>query len=397
MNKTGRRGNPWDHLFVGWANTRFAPTIGVGIFLLFFSTTGIAECVGAYCNTPQQAAPGYRFSFPRDHGAHPNFRTEWWYFTGNLTADGKAYGYELTFFRRGVDSPQTEKNPSRWAIRDLYFAHFALTDGEEKRFYHTEKISREAIGKAGAKSNRLEVWIDRWRAAQNSDGTVHLQAAAEEEKGSAGWKIDLLLHPDKPLVIHGTDGISRKGGEPGQASHYLSFTRLQTEGTISIDGKERPVSGLSWMDHEFSSSMLNQNQVGWDWFSIQMEDGREVMLYQIRTADGGKDPFSSGTIIEPDGTARHLPADAFTLTPLRNWTSKKSGGNYPVAWRIEIPSERLILESEPMLEDQELITSRSTRVAYWEGAGRFRGTKEGNSIQGKGYIEMTGYAEPFDK
>lgn len=378
MNRTVRRGV-----------LQYAPTVGI-LLILLFNTTGIAERF-------EPAEPGYRFSFPRDHGAHSNFKTEWWYFTGNLTSNGKAYGYELTFFRRGVDQPQTEKNPSRWAIRDLYFAHFALTDGEEKRFYHTDKISREALGKAGARSDRLEVWIDRWRAAQGSDGVIHLLAETEGEETAGSWKIDLSLKPDKSHVIHGTDGISRKGGEPGQASHYLSFTRLRTEGTLSIGGKARPVLGLSWMDHEFSSSMLNQNQVGWDWFSIQLEGGREVMLYQIRTVGGGKDPFSSGTIIEPDGTARHLLADAFILTPLRRWKSNKSGGEYPIAWRIEIPSERLTLESEPLLEDQELITSKSTRVAYWEGASRFQGMKQGRSIEGKGYIEMTGYAEPFNK
>jgi predicted secreted hydrolase len=387
MNKPARRGV-----------LQYAPTIWIFLLLFFVAPASSERPVAALSFRPfEPAQPGYRFSFPRDHGAHPDFKIEWWYFTGNLTTDGKDYGYELTFFRHGVDQPQTEKNPSRWAIRDLYFAHFALTDGEGKRFYHTDKISREAIGKAGAQTDRLEVWVDRWRAIQKPDGTIHLLAEAEGEVEEGSWKINLLLNPDKPLVVHGTGGISRKGGEPGQASHYLSFTRLQTKGTLSINGKEKSVSGLSWMDHEFSSSMLNENQVGWDWFSIQMEDGREVMLYQIRTVDGGKDPFSSGTMIEPDGTARPLPAEAFTLTPLRNWKSKKSGGDYPVAWRIEIPSERLILVSEPLLDNQELITSKSTRVAYWEGASRFRGTNDGKSIEGKGYIEMTGYAEPFNK
>ena len=360
------------------------------LFILFAASPGAAERF-------ETAQAGYRFSFPRDHGAHSSFKTEWWYFTGNLNADGKAFGYELTFFRRGIDRPKAEENPSRWAVRDLYFAHFALTDGAGKRFYNTDKISREAIGKAGAERDRLEVWIDRWRAVQESNGTIRLQAAAEGEPEGANWKIDLTLTPEKPPVIQGIDGISRKGGEPGQASHYISFTRLQTKGTFSIDGKERPAAGLSWMDHEFSSSMLNKNQVGWDWFSIQLEEGREVMLYQIRTVEGGKDPFSSGTIIGPDGIGRHLPAEAFTLTALKRWKSKKSGGDYPVGWRIEIPSERLTLESEPLLEDQELITSQSTRVAYWEGASRFRGTKEGRPVQGKGYVEMTGYAEPFNK
>ncbi len=377
---------------------QYAPTIAILLlFSLVAPSTAERQVAALSSRTFEMAQPGYQFSFPRDHGAHPNFKTEWWYFTGNLSADGKEDGYELTFFRRGIDSSSSEKNPSRWTVHDLYFAHFALTDGAGKRFYNTDKISREAIGKAGARSDRLEVWIDRWRAVQEENGTIHLQADAEGESDGGRWKIDLFLTPEKPPVIHGIDGISRKGSEPGQASHYISYTRLSTQGTISIEGKERSVSGRSWMDHEFSSSMLNKNQVGWDWFSIQLEDGREVMLYQIRTISGSKDPFSSGTAIEPDGTARPLPSDVFILTPQRYWKSKKSGADYPVGWRIEIPSERLSLESEPLLEDQELITSKSTGLSYWEGASRFRGTKDGKSIQGKGYVEMTGYAEPFNK
>ena len=378
--------------------SKLAPWL-CALILFFLIAPGAAERQAAalFSRPFETAQPGYHFSFPRDHGAHPNFKTEWWYFTGNLTSDGKEYGYELTFFRRGIDHPSAEKNPSRWTVRDLYFAHFALTDGAGKRFYNTDRISRAAIGKAGAQPDRLEVWIDRWQAVQEADGPLRLQAEAEGEAEEGGWKVDLLLTPDKPPVIQGTDGISRKGGEPGQASHYISFTRLSTRGTISIEGKERSVSGLSWMDHEFSSSMLNKNQVGWDWFSIQLGDGRELMLYQIRTVAGGKDPFSSGTIVGRDGAARPLSADAFTLTPLRYWKSEKSGGIYPGGWRIEVPSERLALGSEPLLENQELITSNSTRVSYWEGASRFRGMKDGKSIEGKGYVEMTGYAEPFNK
>lgn len=361
--------------------------LGFLLLLLFASSAAAARF--------KVAEPGRRFSFPKDHGSHAEFKIEWWYFTGNLASDGKELGYELTFFRRGVDAPAAAENPSRWAVKDLYFAHFALTDGEGKRFYSTDQISREAIGKAGAKEDRLEVWIDRWRAAQAEDGTIRLQA--EGAPAGARWAIDLTLSPDKPPVIQGTDGISRKGGEPGQASHYISYTRLSTRGTVSIDGKARPVSGLSWMDHEFSSSMLNKNQAGWDWFAIQLDDRREVMLYQIRTIDGKKDPFSGGTLIAPDGTARHLPADAFTLTPLRHWKSRASGADYPVGWKIEIPSEALSLTSEPVLDPQELITSKSTRVAYWEGASRFRGTRQGNPIAGKGYVELTGYDKPFGK
>ncbi len=339
----------------------------------------------------KNAEPGYRFLFPRDHGAHPDFRIEWWYFTGNLIAGGKEYGYELTFFRRGMEHLKGNENPSRWAVRDLYVAHFALTDPGRKRFRYADKISRAALGKAGAESDRLAVWIDRWRAVQENDGTIHL--LAEEKEGERSFKIDLTLNPVKPLVIHGTDGISRKGNEAGQASYYYSFTRLDTKGTLSIDGEKSAVSGFSWMDHEFGSSLLNKQQVGWDWFSIQLDDGSEWMLFQIRTVAGGKDLVSSGTAIAPDGTARHIEAAAFELTPLGNWKSGASGGTYPVRWRITIPSEQIFLESEPLLEYQELITARSTRVIYWEGASRFRGTKGDHPISGKGYLEMTGYGK----
>ncbi|MDC4225856.1 MAG: carotenoid 1,2-hydratase [Candidatus Manganitrophus sp.] len=260
MNKTMRRGV-----------LQYAPTILI-LLLFFLAASDAAERqVAALSSRPfETAAPGYRFSFPRDHGAHSNFKTEWWYFTGNLTADGKAYGYELTFFRRGVDRPQTEKNPSRWAIRDLYFAHFALTDGEGKRFLNTDKISREAIGKAGAQQDRLEVWIDRWRAAQESDGTIHLQAEAEEGEGGS-WKIDLILAPEQ-ITRHPWN--RRDQPERGRAGTGVALPLLHTapnrrEPSRSTE-KSGPVSGLSWMDHEFSSSMLNQNQAGWDWFSIQL-------------------------------------------------------------------------------------------------------------------------------
>lgn len=345
------------------------------------------------------ARPGYRFSFPKDHGSHPAFRTEWWYFTGNLEAGGRRdYGYELTFFRQGNDHPEVLKNPSRWAPRHLYFAHFAVTDISKNRFYYRDRMSREAIGKAGAATDRLEVWIDQWRAVQEGE-TIRLQA---EEKASgkgaqAGWKIDLALSPAKPPVIHGEGGISKKGGEEGQASHYYSFTRLQTSGSVWIDGKEEKVTGWSWMDHEFSSSILNAHQTGWDWFSIQLEDGSDVMFFQIRRDDGRIDPASSGTVIGADGRERHLSADDFTLTPIEYWKSPANPANYPVGWRIEIPSERLLLESKPAVAQQELITSQSTRIAYWEGASDFQGTKNGKPVSGKGYVELTGYAAPFNR
>ncbi len=335
----------------------------------------------------EKALPGYRFSFPKDHGSHPAYLIEWWYFTGTFESDeGSAFGYELTFFRRGMKNDFSDKNPSRWVVRDIYLAHFALTDISGQSFYYDEKISREAIGKAGAKENQMEVWIDRWQAKQEG-GKIHLIA------GGGSYKIELTLNPDKQLVIHGEEGISKKGEERGAASHYYSYTRLSTQGKLTRDGKEESISGLSWMDHEFGSSLLGEDQEGWDWFSIQLDDGSEYMFYQIRKKDGKKDAVSSGTVVLQDGRSRHLLSEDFSLEAVSYWKSKKSGANYPVGWLISVPSEGLILTSEPLVNDQELITSGSTRVTYWEGASRFTGQKGDKEITGKGYIELTGYTD----
>lgn len=342
----------------------------------------------------EDAKPGYAYTFPKDHGAHPNFQIEWWYFTGNIESKtGKEYGYELTFFRRGIANAKVIENPSRWSVRDVYLAHFAVTDLPGGRFHFQEKISRAAIGKAGAKEDHLEVWIDRWQAVGEGE-QIHLRAGGDLQK-SEDWRIDLILTPEKHLVIHGESGISLKGEEEGQTSHYYSYTRLKTAGILRIDGKEEQVTGSSWMDHEFSTSILNAAQIGWDWFSIQLDDQSEVMIYKIRRKGGEKDPVSSGTIVYPDGKIRYLAADDFTLRPIQNWKSKESGAVYPVEWQIEIPSEELVMTSKPLLREQELITAASTRVTYWEGASRFKGKKAGKAISGKGYIELTGYAKPF--
>ncbi len=364
------------------------------VLTLFLSLSALGAKAAPGEKRFEDARPGYAYTFPRDHGSHPKFKIEWWYFTGNLESKtGKEYGYELTFFRRGIANPKVLENPSRWAVREIYLAHFAVTDLAGGRFHYQEKISRAAVGKAGAKEDYLEVWIDRWQAVQEGE-QIHLQAGGRSQEKN-GWQIDLMLSPSKPLVIHGKSGISRKGEEEGQASHYYSYTRLETRGSLWIDGKEEQVTGSSWMDHEFSTSVLNDAQIGWDWFSIQLEDQSEVMIYQIRRKGGEKDSVSSGTVISPDGRARHLGANSFSLTPVQNWKSQESGAVYPVEWRIEIPSEQLVLTSKPLLPEQELITAKSTRVTYWEGASRFEGTKAGKEISGKGYIELTGYAEPF--
>lgn len=338
------------------------------------------------------ALPGYQYRFPRDHGSHDDFQTEWWYYTGHLAAkNGRRFGYELTFFRRAVPPDRIKTEPSRWTIGQLYLAHFALTDLGEKRFHYAEKVSRAGLGKAGAMQERLDVWIDRWSARTLPGEPTRLQLQAAHED----LRIDLILAPVKPLVIHGTGGISRKGAEAGQASHYYSFTRLATEGTITIGRDRLPITGTSWMDHEFGSADLGHDLVGWDWFSLQLANDTELMFYRLRRADGSADPASSGTLVFADGRTQPLSSSDLQLDPLAFWTSPQSGARYPSRWRLSSRALNLEVEITPLLADQELITRRSTQITYWEGAVEATGTLSGRAISGQGYVELTGYAERF--
>lgn len=338
------------------------------------------------------ALPGYQFTFPRDHGSHDGFRTEWWYYTGQLTAkNGRRFGYELTFFRRAVPPVQVKTRPSRWTIAQLYLAHFALSDLDRKRFRYAEKVSRAGLGKAGAAAEQLNVWIDQWTARSLPGEPMRIQLQAEHKD----FRIDLLLVPAKPLVIHGTGGISRKGADVGQASHYYSFTRLATEGTVTIGEDPLPVTGTSWMDHEFGSADLGHDLVGWDWFSLQLANGTELMWYRLRRADGSADPASSGTLVSADGHVQPLSLNDVQVEPLDFWTSPQSGARYPSRWKLTARQLNLDVEITPLLAEQELITRRSTQVTYWEGAVNVAGTQAGRSLTGQGYVELTGYAERF--
>ena len=335
---------------------------------------------------------GYRYLFPRDHGSHDEFRTEWWYYTGHLlTPEGRRFGYQLTFFRRAMAQEEVRSNPSRWAIRHLYLAHFALSDLDNARFHYAEKVSRAGIGKAGAETGRLRVWIDRWFAEASSPAHEphHLNASA------ADFRIDLFLRPEKTPVIHGTGGVSRQGEAPEEASHYYSFSRMATTGTLSVGREEFAVRGTSWMDHEFGSGDLSDKLVGWDWFSIQLENRTEVMLYRLRRGDGTADPASSGTVSFPDGRTAHLKASDVQVEVLDYWTSHGSGARYPSRWRIAVPAQKLHLIVTPQLADQELVTRRSTQVTYWEGAVLATGTFQDAPVAGHGYVELTGYAQPL--
>lgn len=338
----------------------------------------------------QPATAGYRYNFPRDHGSHPTYRTEWWYYTGHLQSkNGRSFGFELTFFRRAVSPEDIKTLPSKWSISHLYLAHFAVTDITGKRFHFSEKLSREGLGKAGADESQLRVWIDDWRAEASMDPAGSHTLVAHDETHA----LALTLRPAKPLVTHGAAGISRKGKEVGQASHYYSFTRLATTGSLTINGELFEVSGTSWMDHEFGSGDLGNDQVGWDWFSLQLEDDTELMLYRMRRKDGSSDLASSGTAVSPDGRTRHLEVADFRIESTETWTSPESKATYPSRWRLTFPSLDLVLDVAPLLADQELRTSRSSRVTYWEGAAAVIGTKQGRPIKGQGYVELTGYAE----
>ncbi len=360
----------------------------VGAWLAATVSLALAASTGS---TPfQPAIAGYQYAFPRDHGSHPTYRTEWWYYTGHLhTKGGRAFGFELTFFRRGIPPEDVTTLPSKWSVKDLYLAHFAVTDITGKRFHFSEKLSREGLGKAGADESKLQVWIDDWRVEAATDQIGAHSLIARDDTHA----LSLRLQPAKPLVTHGAAGISRKGKDVGQASHYYSFTRLETSGTLTIDGESFDVTGLSWMDHEFGSGDLGADQVGWDWFSIQLEDNSELMLYRMRLKDGSSDLASSGTIVFSDGRSRHLDVKDFAIESIGAWTSTESKAIYPNRWKLTLPSLDLMLDVVPLLADQELRTSRSSRVSYWEGAVAVTGTKQSRPIKGQGYVELTGYAE----
>lgn len=329
------------------------------------------------------------FSFPADHGPHDDFQTEWWYYTGNLqTPDSRRFGYQLTFFRRALLPPdQTTRRASDWATSQVYMAHFTLTDISSQKYQAFERLSRGAAGLSGAQANPFQVWLDDWRVEQVTEYGMrstqyHLVASQND------LILDLTLNDLKGPILQGDQGYSRKGGEPGQASYYYSLTRLDSRGSLQIGDQRFEVSGLSWMDHEFSTSALSQEQVGWDWFSVQLDDGTELMVFQLRRADGSLDPFSSGTLISPDGSTTPLSQEDFHIQVESSWKSPHSKATYPARWSVTVPRFDLTLNIAPYLADQELNLS----FTYWEGAVHVQGTKDGQPISGYGYVELTGYS-----
>ncbi len=338
-------------------------------------------CLVAFtlCASPvyRQALPGYRYEFPRDHFNHPQFQTEWWYYTGNVRArDGHRYGFELVFFRRGREG-SGGANPSAWRVDDLYMAHLALTDIDGRKFRYAQRLNRAGPGIAGASLTDARVWNGNWQVRWDThDDTQTLSAVSE------GIRFQLRLTPRKPIVIHGENGVSQTGDAPGQASCYISFPLLAVEG--SLNGAE--VSGSAWMDHEWFSNLLESAQTGWDWFSVQLENNTQLMLFQLRRAGGGIDSHSSGTYIAADGRATNLRRSEFELEPLAYWTSPRTHTRYPVKWHITIPRLGISLDCVAAVPDQELAVDSDGPVRYWEGAVAYSGSQ-----RGVGYLEMTGY------
>jgi len=353
---------------------RIVARLAAALLLLLAATGNAADY--------QAALPGYHYDFPQDYFNHPNYQTEWWYYTGNVTAsNGHHFGFELTFFRQGVSR---DPNPSPWYVHDLYMAHFALSDLDGGHYYHVERINRSGPGIAGIDAAQQVVWNGNWQA-HISEQSQQLRAITQ------AFGIDLDLTPAKPVVIQGRDGISQKAAGAGHASHYFSLTRLLTSGSIQVDGATYKVSGTAWMDHEFFTGSMALDESGWDWVGLQFDNNTELMLYRMRHRDGTVDPFSSGSYVDARGRSTFLSSSDFSMQPDGDfWTSPATKGRYPLRWQISIPELGLRCTVTTPLRAQEL-TSRFG-PSYWEGAVDLDGEHSNTALHGVGYLEMTGYA-----
>ena len=379
------------YLWIGLA--AFAILAAVGVYFLVKPTQ--KQLARAELAVPASNPAGFArangpiaLSFPKDMGPHPDYQTEWWYYTGNLdTPEGRHFGYQLTFFRRALIPPnQVQPRESDWATAQVYMAHFALTDVASQKFHSFERVERGAAGLAGASVDpNFQVWLQDWSVKAITPNTYQLIAAQDD------LALRVTLQDQKGIILEGDRGYSQKGPQAGNASYYTSQTRLQTVGTLSVLGETFRVSGTSWMDHEYSTSALSQDQVGWDWFGLQLSDQTEAMIYRMRRADGSVDPFSSGTFIDREAKTQTLKSGDFSIQATGKWKSPSTGAEYPSGWNVKIPGAGLDLQIEPFMPDQE---NRLTFV-YWEGAVRVHGTHDGKPVSGVGYVELTGYSGSF--
>ena len=319
--------------------------------------------------------------FPTDHGAHPDYRTEWWYFTGNLRSEqGDDYGFQLTLFRSAL-APKPSERASDWAARQVWMGHFAITDINGQSHRASERYQRGALGLAGATTHPVRVWLDDWRIESEREQTL-FPLTLQANDPSNDMALSLRLSADKAHVLQGDRGYSRKGANPANASRYYSYTRLSAAGDIAWDERELKVTGSAWLDREWSTSALDANQQGWDWFALQLDDGRDIMVYRLRRNNGATDPNSAGIIVSRSGESQVLSAEDFSLEPTRFWQSPQTGSRYPVAWTITLADTATTLQVDARVDAQEMPTT----VRYWEGAVRVSG-----DASGVGYLEMTGY------
>ena len=331
------------------------------------------------------AQAGWEYRFPEDHGSHPGFKTEWWYFTGNLQDDkGRRFGYQFTLFRQGLRPPgKPQAKSSRFLVDAFHFGHFAVSDLGNGRFHFTQRLSRGAFGEAGDGQGLRLAWLEDWRVEQT--GKDRFRILARMEEGS----LDLELDSAKEWVVHGVDGVSPKSEQPGHASHYYSGTRMGSRGELVLGGRSCRVRGESWFDHEWATNQLAPGQVGWNWLSLQLSDGSELMLYQMRLENGSVDPGSNGTWVPVRGPAVFLKSNEYRMAPVRYWKSEKTGARYPVEWEVEVPGKAVRMRVTTPMENQELVMRP---VVYWEGAVDASGSAGTGGVTGRGYLEMTGYA-----
>lgn len=339
---------------------------------------GSAEAGFARATEPRE------FVFPADHASHPDYRSEWWYFTGNLaTAAGRHFGFELTFFRFAAAPPSPKPDSaSAWRSDQVWMAHLAVTDSAGRRFFARERLSREALDLAGATASPLRIWVKDWQAVGEQNGD-EVAFRLEARDTSVGLSLD--VGATLPPVAHGDRGLDRKGAGVGNASYYYSLPRLSAAGSVTVDGEVFPVTGLAWMDREWSTSSLEPGVIGWDWFALHLSDGRSLMVYRLRTASGESSPYSGGSLIGADGRRTALAATDIALTARDHWTSPTTGVRYPTEWRLAIAPAALDLTISPYLEDQEMNLS----VRYWEGA--VRAVAAGSDVTAQGYMELAGY------
>jgi predicted secreted hydrolase len=369
-------------IIIGWAwqgRQATAVTVDASLIPLLMdnNTAGFARAT----------QPG-AIRFPDDLGAHDDYQTEWWYYTGNLeTADGRPFGFQFTIFRRALTPPDPlRESDSQWRSEQVYLAHFALSDIGAEQFYHDERFSRGGAGLAGATAVPYRAWLEDWFVEEIAPGQTRLFARADD------FALDLTLTETMAPILHGDRGLSQKGPEPGNASYYYSIIRQRAAGQATTAQGTFDVTGLAWKDHEYSTSALSAGAIGWDWFSLQLDDGSGLMLFEIRREDGSLEAYSAGSYIFPDGTVQHLSLGDWELEVLSTWTSPQTGAAYPNNWRLTIPSLNLELTGQPLMANQELNVS----TTYWEGAVNFSGTVDGRAVTARGYVEMTGYAESME-